>query len=62
MAAKLIKFRDDARQSIVEGLNTLADAVKVTLGPKVRTGRLHTEYLRWPARADEDWTLPWGAP
>ena len=37
MAAKLIKFRDDARQSIVEGLNTLADAVKVTLGPKGRT-------------------------
>ncbi len=29
---------------------------------QVRTGRLHTEYLRWPARADEDWTLTWGAP
>ena len=37
MAAKLIKFHDEARQSIVEGLNTLAEAVKVTLGPKGRT-------------------------
>jgi chaperonin GroEL len=37
MAAKLIKFHDDARESIVEGLNTLAEAVKVTLGPKGRT-------------------------
>ena len=37
MTAKLIRFRDDARESIVEGLNTLAEAVKVTLGPKGRT-------------------------
>ena len=29
---------------------------------QVRTNRLHTEYLRWPERPDEDWTLPWGAP
>jgi hypothetical protein len=28
----------------------------------LNTGRLQTEYLRWPARASEDWTLPWGAP
>ena len=37
MAAKLIRFRDDAREGIVEGLNILANAVKVTLGPKGRT-------------------------
>jgi chaperonin GroEL len=37
MAAKLIKFREEARESIVEGLNILAEAVKVTLGPKGRT-------------------------
>jgi hypothetical protein len=29
---------------------------------QVRAGRLHTEYLRWPARVNDDWTLPWGAP
>ena len=29
---------------------------------QVRASRLHTEYLRWSARPDEDWTLPWGAP
>ncbi len=36
MAAKNIKFREDARQKIQKGVRTLADAVKVTLGPKGR--------------------------
>jgi chaperonin GroEL len=33
---KLIKFSEDARRSLERGVNTLADAVKVTLGPKGR--------------------------
>ena len=33
---KQIKFNDEARQSLKKGLDTLADAVKVTLGPKGR--------------------------
>ena len=37
MSAKVIRFHDDARSRIVDGLNTLAEAVKVTLGPKGRT-------------------------
>jgi chaperonin GroEL len=36
MAVKELKFDQDARNSILDGLNTLADAVKVTLGPKGR--------------------------
>ncbi len=36
MAAKDIKFHDFARNRIVAGVNILADAVKVTLGPKGR--------------------------
>ena len=36
MAAKLIQYDEDARKSILKGVNTLADAVKVTLGPKGR--------------------------
>ncbi|PHP84890.1 chaperonin GroEL [Burkholderia sp. AU18528] len=36
MSAKDVKFRDGARQQIVKGVNVLADAVKVTLGPKGR--------------------------
>ena len=36
MAAKEVKFRDSARARIVVGVNILADAVKVTLGPKGR--------------------------
>jgi chaperonin GroEL len=36
MAAKDIKFREDARQKILKGVQTLARAVKVTLGPKGR--------------------------
>ncbi|MDR0691383.1 MAG: chaperonin GroEL [Streptococcaceae bacterium] len=34
--AKDIKFSEDARKSIVRGVNKLADTVKVTLGPKGR--------------------------
>jgi chaperonin GroEL len=36
MAAKIIKFDQDGRNAILKGVNTLADAVKVTLGPKGR--------------------------
>ena len=34
MAAKDVRFGDDVRQKMVKGVNTLANAVKVTLGPK----------------------------
>ena len=36
MSAKDVKFHDSARARIVDGVNVLADAVKVTLGPKGR--------------------------
>ncbi len=36
MAAKIVKFGGDARSKMLTGVNTLADAVKVTLGPKGR--------------------------
>ena len=36
MAAKDIKFNTDARDRMLRGVNTLANAVKVTLGPKGR--------------------------
>ncbi|MCK4507912.1 MAG: chaperonin GroEL, partial [Desulfuromonadales bacterium] len=36
MAGKEIKFGQEARASILEGVNALANAVKVTLGPKGR--------------------------
>ena len=36
MAAKDVKFGRDARERILKGVDTLANAVKVTLGPKGR--------------------------
>jgi chaperonin GroEL len=36
MAAKDVYFGDDSRTKMVEGVNILANAVKVTLGPKGR--------------------------
>ncbi|MEM8753713.1 MAG: TCP-1/cpn60 chaperonin family protein, partial [Pseudomonadota bacterium] len=36
MAAKDVKFSSDARDRMLKGVNILADAVKVTLGPKGR--------------------------
>ncbi len=36
MSAKIVKFGSDAREKVLEGVNVLADAVTVTLGPKGR--------------------------
>ncbi len=36
MAAKELRFQEEARNKILKGVNTLADAVKVTLGPRGR--------------------------
>ena len=36
MSAKDVKFGDNARSQMLDGVNTLANAVKVTLGPKGR--------------------------
>src|SRR6056297_379422 len=36
MAAKDVRFSADARDRMIKGVNTLADAVRVTLGPKGR--------------------------
>ncbi|MGZ5085974.1 MAG: chaperonin GroEL, partial [Usitatibacter sp.] len=36
MAAKDVKFKEAARSRMIAGVNILADAVKVTLGPKGR--------------------------
>ena len=36
MAAKDVQFGESARHAMIEGVNVLADAVKVTLGPKGR--------------------------
>ena len=38
MAAKDIRFGMDARQRMAHGVDILADAVKVTLGPKCPSG------------------------
>ncbi|MEJ2792315.1 chaperonin GroEL [Iodobacter sp. LRB] len=44
MAAKEVKFGDSARARMVAGVNILADAVKVTLGPKGRNVVLERSY------------------
>ncbi len=44
MAPKDIKFREDARQKILQGVKTLAAAVKVTLGPKGRNVVIDKKY------------------
>ena len=44
MAAKDVKFSGDAREHMLRGVETLADAVKVTLGPKGRNVVLDKAY------------------
>jgi len=44
MGAKILQYDEDARKSILKGVNTLADAVKVTLGPKGRNVIIDRSY------------------
>src|SRR6202140_1613383 len=44
MTAKDVRFSDDARQRMFRGVNILANAVKVTLGPKGRNAVLDKSY------------------
>ncbi len=44
MAAKDIKYQEEARQKILKGVKTLAEAVKVTLGPKGRNVVIDKSY------------------
>ena len=44
MPAKEIKFREEARKKILKGVQTLTDAVKVTLGPKGRNVIIDKSY------------------
>jgi chaperonin GroEL len=44
MSAKDVRFHEDARSRMVHGLNILADAVKITLGPKGRNVVLERSY------------------
>ncbi|MXS86247.1 chaperonin GroEL [Nitrosomonas sp. HPC101] len=44
MAAKEVRFGDAARSAVIAGVNVLADAVKVTLGPKGRNVVLERSY------------------
>jgi len=42
--AKKVSFREDSRKALVKGINKVADAVKVTLGPKGRNVVLERNY------------------
>jgi chaperonin GroEL len=44
MSAKDVRFHEDARSRMVRGINILADAVKVTLGPRGRNVVLERSY------------------
>ena len=45
MAAKDVKFSTDARERMLRGVDILANAVKVTLGPKGRNDILDREMV-----------------
>ena len=42
--AKIVKYSKDAREAVLKGVDTLADAVKITLGPKGRNVVLDKSY------------------
>jgi len=56
MSAKQIRFRADARERVLRGAATLADAVRVTLGPKSRCVLLERRFGR-PLVCDDGVTI-----
>ena len=63
--AKIIAFDEEARRGLENGLNTLADAVKVTLGPKGRNVVLESHgapppspTMACPSLAKLSWKTP----
>ena len=50
MSAKDVKFGDSARSQMLDGVNILADAVKVTLGPKGRNVAVSYTHLTLPTK------------
>ena len=50
--AKVIKFNEEARKALEVGVDTLADAVKITLGPK---GRKIDDFLNYFAYETTQW-------
>jgi len=44
LAAKELRFDEEARRSLERGINTLADAVRVTLGPRGRNVVLEKKF------------------
>lgn len=44
LSAKKVSFKEDARSALVRGINKVADAVRVTLGPKGRNVVLERNY------------------
>ena len=44
LEAKKVSFKEDSRQALVRGINKVADAVRVTLGPKGRNVVLERNY------------------
>ena len=56
--AKEVKFSDVARQGMLAGVNILADAVKVTLGPKGRNVILDKSFGAPTAVSYTHLTLP----
>lgn len=48
--AKRILFREEARKALEQGINQLADAIKVTIGPKGRNVVLEKKFGAPPNR------------
>jgi len=53
MAAKEIRYDQKAREALLKGVNILADAVKVTLGPKGRNVILEKSFGSPPSPRTE---------
>jgi chaperonin GroEL len=49
--AKQLEFNENARRSLKEGVDTLANAVKTTLGPKGRNVALDKKFGPLPRRS-----------
>ena len=58
MAAKDLRFGENARNKMVNGVNVLANAVKITLGPKGRNVVLERSFGAPPDPLRRHWRPP----
>jgi chaperonin GroEL len=62
MASTLVRFDEEAREGVMRGVETIANAVKATLGPRGRTVLIRKGYGKAQISNDGVTVAKWNSP